>query len=333
VKQKQARRMVAACAGLAAISTAGCASHAQTAPVYREAAPAGSTEVTVREDFDPARFRQDLLLIQPVFTPPSVVSGTPVVEPDPANALGNAPADTLAAQVADSAAEHRMPVVGAAIDSVDIAVFRVQVIALRREEGARNIADELHRRFEVDADVVPQGRLFSVHAGRLTTSAEANLLRAQIADLSLGYEGAFIIRDTLRTAIASDNEPLEYDRPTSETPPSYVDSAVTQDVPTRQMQLPQIEPELVLVQGFRVNIVQFNDQNAAQKERIEVIKRLKRDDVAVKFEAPWHKVLAGSFRTSIEAQKFVERCRSIGYRTAQRVPGEVYLPREEGVNR
>ena len=333
MKQKQARRLVAACAGLAAISTAGCASHAQTAPVYREAAPAGSTEVTVREDFDPARFRQDLLLIQPVFTPSSVVSGTPVAEPGPANALGNAPADTLAAQVADSAAEHRMRVVGAAIDSVDIAVFRVQVIALRREEGARNIADELHRRFEVDADVVPQGRLFSVHAGRLTTSAEANLLRAQIADLSLGYEGAFIVRDTLRTAIASDNEPLEHDRPTSETPPAYVDSAATQDVPTRQMQLPKIEPELVLVQGFRVNIVQFNDQNAAQKERIDVIKRLKRDDVDVKFEAPWHKVLAGSFRTSIEAQKFVERCRYIGYRTAQRVPAEVYLPREEGVNR
>jgi hypothetical protein len=257
-----------------------------------------------------------------------VVSGTPVAEPDPA--------DTASAQVFDPAADTGAvsgSVRGSVRDSVDIAVFRVQVIALSHQEGARNIAEELHRRFEVDADVVTQGRLFAVHAGRLATSAEADLLRAQIVDLSLGYEGAFIVSDTLRTAIATYGDASQRDLPTSEILPANVDSAATQDVPTPQIELPQVEPELVLVQGFRVNIVQFNDQNAAQKERIEVIKRLKRDDVDVKFEAPWHKVLAGSFRTSIEAQQFVERCRSLGYRTAQRVPGEVYLPREEGVDR
>ena len=86
------------------------------------------------------------------------------------------------------------------------------------------------------------------------------------------------------------------------------------------------------IQGWRVLIDQFMDLDGprgALQHRRQVMKRLKRDDVDVKFEAPWYKVLAGSFRTSTEAQKFVERCRALGYRTAARVPGEVYLPREE----
>ena len=73
------RRVLVACCSVPALSATGCASHVQTAPEYRETAPAGSTEATVREEFDPVRFREDLILIQPVFPPPTVNPGP--VEP------------------------------------------------------------------------------------------------------------------------------------------------------------------------------------------------------------------------------------------------------------
>ena len=297
------RRVLVACCSVAALSATGCASHAQTAPAYRETAPAGSTEATVREEFDPARFREDLILIQPVFPPPTVNPGP--VEP------------VIAVNVIDSA------------DSVDVTINRVQVIALRREEGARNIADELRRRFDVPTEVVPQGKLFAVHAGSMASAADARSLQAQIAALSLGYEGAFLVkvRRSFPVEEASDalsNRPAGDHRPEADPP--------IDDQPTPDIEPPPEPEELVRIQGWRVLIDQFMDLDGprgALQHRRQVMKRLKRDDVDVKFEAPWYKVLAGSFRTSTEAQKFVERCRALGYRTAARVPGEVYLPREE----
>ena len=101
------------------------------------------------------------------------------------------------------------------------------------------------------------------------------------------------------------------------------------DSPSLEVEPPEPE-ELVRVQGWRVLIDQFMNLDAARQHRRRVVKRLKRDDVDVEFEAPWYKVLAGSFRTSTQAQRFVERCRALGYRTAARVPGEIYLPRVEG---
>ena len=323
------RRVLVACCSVAALSATGCASHAQTAPTYRETAPAGSTEATVREEFDPARFREDLILIQPVFPPPTVNPGP--VEP------------VIAVNVIDSA------------DSVDVTIYRVQVIALRREEGARNIADELRRRFDVPTEVVPQGNLFAVHVGRMASAADARSLQAQIAALSLGYEGAFLVKvrrsfpieeasDALSNRPAGDHRP-EADLPAAslfedgsefEASSPFADSLAA-DPPIDNQPALDIEPppepeELVRIQGWRVLIDQFMDLDGprgALQHRRQVMKRLKRDDVDVKFEAPWYKVLAGSFRTSTEAQKFVERCRALGYQTAAHVPGEVYLPREE----
>ena len=306
------RRVLVACCSVAALSATGCASHAQTAPAYRETAPAGSTEATVREEFDPARFREDLILIQPVF-PPTTVNPGPV-EP------------VIAVNVIDSA------------DSVDVTIYRVQVIALRREEGARNIADELRRRFDVPTEVVPQGKLFAVHAGSMASAADARSLQAQIAALSLGYEGAFLVKvrrsfpveeasDALSNRPAGDHR-LEADLSAD----SLAADPPIDDQPALDIEPPPEPEELVRIQGWRVLIDQFMDLDGprgALQHRRQVMKRLKRDDVDVKFEAPWYKVLAGNFRTSTEAQKFVERCRALGYRTAARVPGEVYLPREE----
>ena len=306
------RRVLVACCSVAALSATGCASHAQTAPAYRETAPAGSTEATVREEFDPARFREDLILIQPVFPPPTV-------NPEPVEPV-------IAVNVIDSA------------DSVDVTIYRVQVIALRREESARNIADELRRRFDVPTEVVPQGKLFAVHAGSMASAADARSLQAQIAALSLGYEGAFLVKvrrsfpveeasDALSNRPAGDHR-LEADLSAD----SLAADPPIDDQPTPDIEPPPEPEELVRIQGWRVLIDQFMDLDGprgALQHRRQVMKRLKRDDVDVKFEAPWYKVLAGTFRTSTEAQKFVERCRALGYRTAARVPGEVYLPREE----
>jgi hypothetical protein len=294
----------------AAMSVSGCASHAQTAPVYREAAPAGSTKITVREEFDPARFREDLLLIQPLFIPPEVIA-----EPVPPTAKRVYSPASFPETDQDSQ-----------VTTAEV-VYRVQVIALTRQQGAQQIADELARRFEVPADVLSQGNLYAVHAGHLVNAGAADSLRRQIAGLSRGYEGAFLVSDTLYTPteVIVDDDILSADLPQAE--------RLTEEPPTLEIDLPAFEPELVQGPGYRVLIIQFQDQQSAQEYRSRVMKRLKIDDVDVKFEAPYHKVLAGSFRTSTQAQKFVEHCRSLGYRSAARVPGEVFLPREEGENR
>ncbi|HJP32208.1 MAG: SPOR domain-containing protein [Candidatus Latescibacteria bacterium] len=313
-------RVVAACVSIAALSASGCASHAQTPPVVqRQAAATGTTEVAVRESFDPARFRQDLLLIDPVFTAPAVPSE---------------PADVAPRLEIDEPA-----------DSVTVAVHRVQVIALRRQEGAQAIADELGRRFGVPAEVVSQGRLFAVRVGRHIDAAHAEGLRSQIIALSLGYEGAFLVSDTLQSATAAgpmvwENEGAD-DRPEAEvytdafSDSSLADSAPV-DWPDDDLPVPEVDPpeaELVRVQGYRVLIDQFRDSRKAQELRGGVMRRLKREDVIVKFEAPYHKVLAGGFRTESQTQRFVERCRLLGYRKAAQFPDEVYLPREEQDNR
>lgn len=326
-------RVLAAGVGVATLSAWGwgCASQAQTAPVYGETAPAGSTEAAVREEFDPARSREDLLLIQPVFPPPSVVPE--LVAPEPSRV------ETAVTSLPVSS--------GGGADSVDVTI-RVQVIALSRQEGARDIADELRRRFDVPTEVVPQGRLFAVRAGRFASTVDAESLRAQIAALSLGYEGAFLVRDLVRegtSSVEKTHDALMSDGPEADLPagslfensPLLVDALAAEplidDRPSLEVESPPEPEELVRVQGWRVLIDQFMDLDAAQQHRRRVVKRLKRDDVDVEFKAPWYKVLAGSFRTSTQAQRFVERCRALGYRTAARVPGEVYLPRAEGQGR
>lgn len=323
--------------GACVLFTSGCASHAQTAPVYRQSAPAGSTEVAVREEFDPARFRQDLLLIKPVFTPPSVAA--PVSQPTAAPSGGDLAAEPPAASSIPGTPG------GSTGNSVGVPIFRVQVIALSNSEGANRIADELRRRFDVPAEVLPQGRLFAVRAGEARTSADAESLRAQIAALSRGYEGAFLVTDTLRvTTTAADAnldgpvavvDPMaESDGPPILQPPvSQAPGSQTPDPDTMASDVggddPAQVPELVLVQGWRVLIGQFMNLADAQDYRGQVMKRLRRDDVDVKFEAPWYKVLAGGYRTSTAAQQFVERCRSLGFRNAALVRAEVYLSKEE----
>jgi hypothetical protein len=251
----------------------------------------------VRDDFDPARFREDLLLIQPLFTPPELLPSAP---PD-----ADLPQETIELETtaADSAA--------GATDGA----FTVQVIALSHEDGARAVAGRIARRLAVPVAVVAAGELFVVQAGRFDEPAAAGQLKAQIALLSEEYSEAFVVADTSAATTA----------------PADVDRWIEIEAPVVDPEVeppPDIEPEMIRIQGWRVLLGQYFSLEGAQDFRGKVMARLKRDDVDIKFEEPWYKVLAGNFRTSTEAQQYVDRCRRLGYRSATRIPGEIEVPKE-----
>ncbi len=236
----------------------------------------------VQDDFDPARFREDLLLIQPRFAPPELLPGRP----------------------AGAAASTAAP------DSGAVAAFRVQVISLSREEGARRIADALGRRLGVAVDVVPHEGLHSVRAGRFAERAGADRLRGVIAALSRDFAQAFVVADRVAA-------------PPDEGPPAAAPEIEAPAAPEEP------QPEMVRLQGWRVLIDQNTRLQDARDLRDRVMARLKRQDVDIRFEEPWYKILVGHFRTSTEAQAFADRCRRLGYRSATRTQGEILIPREE----
>ena len=90
--------------------------------------------------------------------------------------------------------------------------------------------------------------------------------------------------------------------------------------------------ELVRTFGWRILLGQFRTHDEAVKFQRSSMRRLRRDDVDVKFQAPWYKVLTGHFRRKTEAQQLVERVRA-HYRNATTTRGEVFLPRKRIDNR
>ena len=149
--------MSAAARGLAALLLGGGAL----------AAPAAAQAY---RDFDPARHREDLVLIQPLFTPAELLPGRP---------------DSVASPAASPAG-----------------VFRVQVITLSREPAAREIAEALTRRLDLAADVVAHEGLYSVRAGLFAERAGAERLKEAIARLGRDYAGAFVVADSAAAAPA-----------------------------------------------------------------------------------------------------------------------------------
>ena len=129
------------------------------------ALPAPPAAAQAYRDFDPARHRDDFLLIQPLFTPPELLPA----RPDSASA---SPADSLAG------------------------IFRVQVITLSREARAREIAEALSDRLGLATDVVAHGGLYSVRAGRFAERPGADRLREAIARQSRDYAEAFVVADS-----------------------------------------------------------------------------------------------------------------------------------------
>ena len=238
-----------------------------------------------RDDFDPARFREDLVLIQPRFTPPELLPGR-------AAAAGpEAAPDSLAT------------------------AWRVQVISLSREEGAREIAAGLQRRLGLPVGVVPHGELDSVVAGRFADRAGADRLRRELAALGTDFSQAFVVADSAAAAPAAEAPP-----------PAVPEEPGKVETPAEEEEQP---PEMVQLQGWRVLIDQHTRLEDARDLRDRAAARLKRQDLDIRFEEPWYKILAGSFRTSAEAQQFADRCRRLGYRSATRIQAEILIPEEE----
>jgi hypothetical protein len=237
--------------------------------------------VVIEEAFDPARFREDLLLIEPLFQAPEVQLALP-------------PQPTVA-------------------DTTPLLVHRVQVIALSRAAGASQVAQLLSRQLNVPVDVVVQGELHAVQAGLFRDAEQAGVLRSRIALLSDDYGGAFVVTDSLTSAVE--------DRPGFDVLPTdevNVSRAPTEETPV----------QLVRTFGWRVLLDQFRDHGEAVSFQRSAMRRLRREDIDVKFTAPYFKVLVGNFRQETDAQRLAERVRA-HYRNATKTRGEVFLPKEE----
>lgn len=272
--------MTAAARGLAALLLGGSAlagPHPAAAQAYR--------------DFDPARHREDLLLIQPLFTPSELLPA----RPDSASATP--PPDSLGG------------------------AFRVQVITLSREGRAREIAEDLTRRLGLATDVVARGGLYSVRAGRFPERAGADRLKEALARLSQEYAEAFVVADSTAAAPA----PPPAAEPVEAEPPEAQEETEPPGAPE------EAQPEVVRLQGWRVLIEQDTELQRARDLQTRIMARLKleRQDVEILFEEPYFKILAGHFRAYAEAQELADRCRRRGYRSATPIKGEIRVPEEQ----
>ncbi|MBI2505553.1 MAG: SPOR domain-containing protein [Candidatus Latescibacteria bacterium] len=220
-------------------------------------------------DFDPASLREDLLLIQPTFDRPPV-----------------SPADTAAAEFQDLQAalsREALPL-----------VYRLQIIAFKTEDLARQRAATLQTMLGVPVRVVAERGLFMVQAGEYKTAEEAEALGERLAALNPDYAEAYVIPRTGRGRSPAAGG-------VSETSTSF--------------------------SGWRVLIDQFLTYEEAERLRQEAADRLQRTDVEIDFKAPWFKVEVGRFRSEATAQELVELIQSCGYRNVLKVREKIEVGR------
>ena len=281
----------------AMISGSSCAGPAklvaQPAPHDTDGAP------PLAEEFDPRSVREDLLLIEPSFAPPSRRPGvSAAVSP----AREGRPVRTPIRESggSGSAAQGRQ------------GAYRVQVVALRSETAAIQLAESLERQLGVEVTVIPHNRLHAVRAGRFTGPEAAHALQARISEMGSDFADAFVVR-----------EDADVKAETSTASPS-----------------PGFEPEGGLPEstdaggvrapGWRVLIDQFLELTDAEEFRRKAVERLDREDVEINFHEPWYKVEVGQFRAGEEvaAQALVALVKRRGFPHALKVRGEVTVPKE-----
>lgn len=282
--------------------TTGCAS--QSASSGRTAPPAARQvqQTVLHEEYDPRLHRSDGLLIEPAFAPPTI-SDLPPVPTDPP-----AVDDWLLPPRPDGDADAApLPV-----QEESIVIYRVQVMVLSDEGSALALADQLERDLGVPVTVVEEAGLFAVRAGDTSVSEVADDLREQIAALSSQYSEAFVVPAV---------ELVEM--------PAAADDAAQDTLDASDVPAPEVG--LVRTTGWRVLLREFQRLEDATTFRQRVVRRLQRSDgdLDVIFEPPWYKVLMGHYRTEREAQAAAERLRGMGYRSAVKKRGEVYLPEQD----
>lgn len=276
----------------------GCAGPAKKVP---QSAPQETEGVPpLAEEFDPRSVREDLLLIEPAFAPPSRRAAIPAAE---SPVQEDRPSQT--------SVEKRPGGGGAATDSQG--EYRVQVVALSSETAAQVLAESLQRQLGVEVTVFPHNGLHAVRAGRLDGPDIAQALRRRIAEMKSAFADAFVIRDPIAGQVES---------PTSKTPPP---GEQKQDFPGAA------DAGGVRAPGWRVLIYQSLDLADAEEFRRKAAERLGREDVEIYFHEPWYKVEVGQFRAgeAAAAQELVALVKRRGFSSALKVRGEVTVPKED----
>jgi hypothetical protein len=218
--------------------------------------------------FDPVSLSEELLLIQPNFDPPPV-----------------SPADTASAEAEDLQA--------ASARGAQPAVYRLQIIAFKTEDLARQRAAALASMLGVPVRVVADAQrgLHMVQAGEYQSAEEAEALYERLVALNPDYAEAYVIPRTGRAR------------------PAAAGAAET----------------AVSFSGWRVLIDQFLTYEEAEQLRQEAAERLQRQDVEINFRAPWFKVEVGRFRSEAKAQELVELVQSCGYRNVLKVREKIEM--------
>ena len=233
--------------------------------------PASPPPQPVRETFDPRLLGEDLLLIQPEFSAPPAADA----EPEPF------------------------------VEAAPPAVYRVQAIALSREDRARERAAALEDLLRLPVQVENERGLYLLRLGAFATALEAEGLRRRLAGLHPDYASAFVI-DTegsgwSGTGLGADGEAVDQGQDASQLESAF---------------------------GWRILLNESNRYEAAVKLAEEARRRLRRDDIDITFSAPYYKVQVGHFRTEAEAQELYERLVFRRYPSALKVRGEILVPKE-----
>lgn len=280
----------------ALVSGSSCAGPAkqvvEPAPQETDVAP------PLVEEFDPRSVRKDLLLIEPAFPPPSRRTATPAVE----------------SPVQDGSPASVGKPSGSGIAAPEMQrAYRVQVVALSSETGARELAESLQRQLEVEVTITPHNGLHAVRAGRFDGPDSAEALRRRIAEKRSDFADAFVVRE--------DSHEDETSTPTG--PPHGME-------PERDLPEPQ-DRGGARAPGWRVLIAQFLELTEAEEFRRKAVERLDREDVEINFQEPWYKVEVGQFRIEEEAsaQELVVLVKRRGFPHALKVRGEVTVPGED----
>ena len=277
----------------------GCAGQAQQVPQPAPRQTEGASPLA--EEFDPRSVRDDLLLIEPAFAPPSRRTEAPAAE---SPVQGVRPGKTSAGEG---------PWGGSAVPDTPGA-YRVQVVALSSETAARQLAQSLQRQLGVEVTVFPHNGLHAVRAGRLARPDAAQALRGRIAEMKNDFADAFVVRDPAAGQVES---PTENSSPPGEEP--------EQDLPGPE------DPGRVREPGWRVLIYESLDLADAEAFRRKAVDRLGRDDVEINFHEPLFKVEVGQFRAGEEAaaQELVALVKRRGFPSALKVRREVTVPKED----
>ena len=291
---------------LVVISSAGCAQlvipQTRAGGLSISFAQRPQTTVIVTEEFDPLSYRDDLLLIKPVFDRSDVSGKSMQTMPDSAGS-----------QIADPLSDDGAVASVISDDISGLPMYRVQVIALSSEDAAQRVAEDIRQSLNVAVIIRPEHNLFLVQAGAEKEAQAAGELRDRIVALDDDYGQAYVLEPQALDDFTDFPEAVA-DLPDAALSDLDIDADIF--VPNS---------ERLQAFGWRVLIDQFLSRSEAEKMRQKAVKRLGREDINVKFSPPYYKVEVGNFRAETDAELLVEKIKGKGYRNALKVRAKVFV--------